>query len=157
MFLPISEPGRFQGELKHQSPCGSLNGSFRSHSRWPLYSGCNNGRWVGQLTPCEPMAVAVGWLDAYRAASIAQYCWNVQPGRHDRVRLRRPQDHPWSGRHRGLLARSLHRNACARTRRFAGGQRRGVYLVPNPLRGRSSAAVHRRRWNDQSLSLWSYM
>jgi len=31
------------------------------------------------LTPCDPMAVAVDWLDAYRAASIAQIVGMYSP------------------------------------------------------------------------------
>jgi hypothetical protein len=45
------------------------------------------------MTPCDPMAVAVDWLDAYRDASLDQIIAMYSPRRSDRVRLWRPEDH----------------------------------------------------------------
>lgn len=56
---------------------------------------------------CDPMAVVVDWLDAYRAADnnqiVEMYSLDC-----DRVRLRRSQHHPGSARYRGLLAPAIH-------------------------------------------------
>jgi hypothetical protein len=73
------------------------------------------------MTPCDPMAVAVDWLDAYRATRINQIVGIHSP---DAV-----IECACGGR--GLLATSLHRNARARTPRPAYGRRRGSYLLSN--------------------------
>ena len=60
------------------------------------------------MTPCDPMAVAVDWLDAYRAARINQIVGMYSPDAVIECACGGRKIIQGAGRHRGLLATSLH-------------------------------------------------
>ena len=60
------------------------------------------------MTPCDPMAVAVDWLDAYRAARINQIVGMYSPDAVIECACGGRKIIHGRGRHRGLLATSVH-------------------------------------------------
>ena len=60
------------------------------------------------MTPCDPMAVAVDWLDAYRAARINQMVGMYSPDAVIDCACGGNKTVSGRGRYRGLLAKSVH-------------------------------------------------
>ena len=64
------------------------------------------------MTPCDPMAVAVDWLDAYRAARINQIVGMHSPDAVIECACGGRKTIYGQEGYRGLLATSLHRKTC---------------------------------------------
>jgi len=96
------------------------------------------------MTPCDPMAVAVDWLDAYRAARINQIIGMHSPDAvvecacGGRKIIHGQEGIAAYGRHRFITMPAL--------------ELEDRWLSPiEPVAG-----SFRHCWDDQSLSLWSY-
>ncbi|WP_156795502.1 hypothetical protein [Bradyrhizobium icense] len=83
------------------------------------------------MSTVDPMAVAIDWLDAYRAASLSIVDLYASDAALE-MRLRRYEDGLWAGRYRWILASTFFRDARQRVGRFAADRKRDNYFLRRP-------------------------